>query len=53
MATNFIPELDYFLQPKCNVGFCTEGNYCGHITDMRDYNPDLHKQTKKEMLHQS
>lgn len=45
-----IPELDYFLKPKCNIGFCTEGKYCSHITDMRDYNPELHKQVKEIML---
>src|SRR4030042_3323898 len=45
-----VPELDYFLKPKCNVGFCTEGKYCKSITDMREYNQDLHKQVKEAML---
>ncbi len=48
-----IPELEYFLQPKCNVGFCTEANYCKHITDLREYNPDLHKKTKQAMLNKA
>ena len=45
-----LPELDYLLYPKCSVGFCTEGNYCGHITNRRKYNQELHEQTKKSML---
>jgi len=45
-----VPELDYFLKPKCRVGFCTEGKYCNNITDMREYNQDLHKNTKDAML---
>ena len=45
-----VPELEYFLQPKCNVGFCTEGNYCGRIVPIRSYNPELHKRTQQEML---
>jgi hypothetical protein len=38
------------LQPKCNVGYCTERNYCNHIKALRDYNDDLHKKTKEAML---
>ena len=45
-----VPELEYLLQPKCNVGFCTEGNYCSRIMPMRSYNPELHKKTQQEML---
>ena len=45
-----VPELDYFLSPKCNVGFCTEGKSCNHIYDMREYSVDLHKTTKQAML---
>lgn len=45
-----VPEIEYFLQPKCNIGFCTEGEYCGRVTSMREYNSELHKQTKKVML---
>lgn len=45
-----VPELDYFLKPKCGVGFCTEAKYCSQITDMREYNQDLHKAVKQEML---
>jgi len=45
-----LPELEYFLKSKCNVGFCTEGKYCKDITEMRDYNQELHKQTKQVML---
>lgn len=45
-----LPELDYFLKPKCNIGFCTEGKYCNNITDMREYNQQLHNEVKKVML---
>jgi len=45
-----LPDLEPFLKSKCNVGFCTEGKYCGQITDMRTYNQDLHKSTKQYML---
>jgi len=45
-----IPELDYFLYPKCGVGFCTEGIYCRHITDRRNYDKEFHEAVKKEML---
>ena len=45
-----VPELDYFLYPKCIVGFCTEGKYCRHITDRRNYDKEFHEATKKEML---
>jgi thymidylate synthase ThyX len=46
-----IPEISYFLEPKCGVGFCTEGDYCNHIKRIRsDYNEDLHKETKEAML---
>jgi hypothetical protein len=45
-----IPELDFLLQPKCNLGFCTEGKYCGRITDLREYGSDLHTTTKQAML---
>ncbi|MAG79090.1 hypothetical protein CMI40_01815 [Candidatus Pacearchaeota archaeon] len=48
-----IPELKYFLQPKCSTGFCTEKEYCNHITNMRDYNKELHTKTKKEMLNKA
>jgi len=48
-----IPELEYFLQPKCNVGFCTEANYCKHITNLREYDKDLHNQTKQAMLNKA
>ena len=45
-----IPELDYFLYPKCGVGYCTEGKYCGHLTSKRKYNKEFHKAVKGEML---
>ena len=45
-----IPVLNDFLYPKCSVGFCTEGKYCGHLTSKRDYNKELHKAVKREML---
>jgi len=45
-----VPELEYFLQPKCSVGYCTEGNFCEHITALRKYGEDLHKKTKEAML---
>lgn len=49
-----LPEIKYFLQPKCNVGFCTEGKPCKHIIGMReDYTVELHNQTKEIMLEKS
>ena len=45
-----LPDLEPFLKSKCNVGFCTEGKYCGQITELRDYNQDLHINTKQAML---
>lgn len=45
-----IPELDYLLQPKCNVGFCTEGKQCKYIKPIREYADELHKDTKKVMM---
>jgi hypothetical protein len=45
-----VPEIAYFLQPKCNAGFCTEGKFCNRITDMRKYDLELHKATQKAML---
>ncbi|HUW43414.1 MAG TPA: hypothetical protein VMV95_00415 [Bacillota bacterium] len=45
-----IPELDYFLFPKCGVGFCTEGKYCGHLTGNRQYSKEFHEAVKEEML---
>ncbi len=53
VISQVVPELKYFLEPKCSVGFCTEGKYCGSITDMREYNQDLHKQVKEAMLHRN
>lgn len=50
LIAQVVPELDYFLEPKCSVGFCTEGKYCNSITDMRNYNQELHKATKQVML---
>ncbi len=44
------PELDFMLQPKCIVGYCTEATHCKHITDMRKYDKQLHKDTKRAML---
>jgi len=47
-----VPELSPLLFPKCVVGFCTEGNYCGYLTAKRHtpYTAELHKATKKAML---
>ena len=45
-----IQELECLLQPKCNLGYCTEGKFCGRITDMRKYGQDLHQATKNVML---
>jgi len=50
LIAQVVPELDYFLKAKCSVGFCTEGKYCSQITDMRDYNQELHMATKQAML---
>lgn len=48
-----LPDLEPFLRSKCSVGFCTEGKYCNQITDMRDYNQELHKTTKQYMLNKA
>ena len=49
-----IPELEYFLQPKCNIGFCTEGKSCAYMKDIRtDYEINLHEEVKKVMLGKS
>ncbi|MBU1129323.1 MAG: hypothetical protein KJ949_01700 [Nanoarchaeota archaeon] len=45
-----VPELEFFLKPKCSVGFCTERKYCNNILEMRDYDKELHKQVKQHML---
>jgi hypothetical protein len=45
------PELAYFLQPKCRVGFCTEAKWCKRIKDMGiNYTDDLHKAVQKAMF---
>ncbi len=44
-----VPEIGYFLSPKCNNGLCTERNYCKHITGMRTYNAEIHKGAMKQM----
>ena len=45
------PELSYFLQPKCNIGFCTEGKICGYMNGVRrNYYEELHKRVKQTML---
>ncbi len=48
-----VPELREFLQPKCNVGYCTEGKPCAYMKDIRDYNMDLHKATKEAVLNKA
>ncbi len=53
VISNAVPELDYFLKSKCSVGFCTEGKYCSQILKQREYNDDLHKQTKQYMLNKA
>ena len=49
-----VPELDYFLQPKCNIGMCTEGKPfgpCGRIRSLREgYTQELHDAVKSVML---
>ncbi len=50
VISSAVPELDYFLKSKCSVGFCTEGKYCDQIIKQREYNNDLHEQTKQHML---
>jgi hypothetical protein len=44
------PMLSYFLKPKCGVGYCTEDEFCNHIFSMREYDQDLHKAAKEELL---
>jgi len=46
-----VPEIAYFLQPKCNMGMCTEGKPCGRIR-RSDYTAELHHQVKGVMLGQ-
>lgn len=51
IISQIVPELDYFLEPKCGIGFCTEGKYCDHIIKIRKYyGQELHKSTKEIML---
>lgn len=50
LITEKIPELKDLLQPKCYVGFCTEGNFCRYITDRREYNKEFHEEVKRQML---
>jgi len=39
-----IPELAFLFEPKCNLGYCTEGSFCGNIKRMNPgYNMDVHK----------
>ncbi|MEK6875474.1 MAG: FAD-dependent thymidylate synthase [Nanoarchaeota archaeon] len=46
-----VPELERLIQPKCNIGYCTEGKYCGNVLRFRDdYNQELHKEVKTAML---
>lgn len=48
-----LPELEYFLQPKCSVGICTEARYCGHILPIRgkdSYDQELHTQSQAALL---
>jgi len=46
-----IPEIKELLQPKCSVGFCTEGDYCKHIEKLRKYDDSLHRKIKEVMLY--
>ena len=40
-----LPEMDFLFEPKCNLGYCTEGNFCGNIKRLNSrYNVDLHKE---------
>ena len=49
-----VPEIAGFLQPKCNVGYCTERTICKYMKDVReDYNEDLHKAVKEAVLNKS
>ena len=45
-----VPELSYFLSPKCVIGFCTEPTYCGQITGKREYGRELHEKVNRMML---
>ena len=46
------PQIKFFLEPKCNIGYCTEGKSCGHVNKLRDgnYSEELHKKTKEIIL---
>ena len=50
LIANAIPEIKGLLDPKCNVGYCTEENFCHHIKDLRQYDKELHDGAKEEML---
>ena len=40
-----IPELAFLFEPKCNLGFCTEGKFCKNIMRfVPNYNMDIHKE---------
>ena len=51
IIANALPELESFLQPKCNVGYCTEGKPCKNVMGFREgYDLNFHNAVKSEML---
>lgn len=43
-----LPEMDFLLEPKCSLGYCTEGNFCGQIKRLNpNYNVELHQSLAK------
>lgn len=52
IIADVVPELKFFLEPKCNIGYCTEGRSCGHVSKLRkgNYSEELHKGTKRVIL---
>jgi hypothetical protein len=46
-----IPVLSNLIGPKCNLGYCTEPNYCKKMTDLnKNYNKDIHEGIRKLLL---
>jgi hypothetical protein len=40
-----LPDLAFLLEPKCNLGYCTEGKFCANIMRLNpNYNMDTHKE---------
>ncbi len=39
-----LPHLSFLIEPKCNLGYCTEGAFCGKLKKINpNYNLETHK----------